>query len=169
MFSSVTERCAAPSATPGLPPAERPRSEGTGDSPLQSVDRTETRSDVDRERSSTVRRQAYAMRAYNTTAEAKATFLACFSPPTNWSWRSTCRKCTRRRTVRRRRDSPEGISTPAPPHGRQVESDTPTLRSSPFASSTDLERPACFGSFRRRAVKQPTYGIEPIGSTRQFS
>jgi hypothetical protein len=33
----------------------------------------------------------------------------------------------------------------------------------------DLERPACFGSFRRRAVKQPTYGIEPIGSTRQFS
>src|SRR5260370_17572800 len=23
----------------------------------------------------------------------------------------------------------------------------------------DLERPACFGSFRRRAVKQPTYGI----------
>jgi hypothetical protein len=26
----------------------------------------------------------------------------------------------------------------------------------------DLERPACFGSFRRRAVKQPTYGTEPI-------
>src|SRR6266478_2181857 len=24
----------------------------------------------------------------------------------------------------------------------------------------DLERPACFGSFRRRAVKQPTYGTD---------
>jgi hypothetical protein len=28
-------------------------------------------------------------------------------------------------------------------------------------ADTDLERPACFGSFRRRAVKQPTYSAEP--------
>jgi hypothetical protein len=38
------------------------------------VDRTETRPEADRERSSTVRRRANAIRVYNTAAEATATF-----------------------------------------------------------------------------------------------
>ena len=92
------------------------------------------RSDARRARSSTVRRRANAVRVYNTAAEATATFRERFSPPTNRSWRSTLRKCARRRTAPQQRDSREEMSTPPRPRGRQVESEAPTLRSSPFAS-----------------------------------
>jgi hypothetical protein len=75
----VTDRFATDAeSTLGRSPAERPRSKDTGDSPLQSVGRAETRPDADRERSSTVRRRANAIRVYNTAAEATATFPGRF-------------------------------------------------------------------------------------------
>ena len=129
-----TDSPPTPSTAPGHPPAERPRSKDTGDSPLQLVGRAETRPDVDRDRSSTVRRRANAIRVYNTAAEATATFPERFRPPTNRSWRSARRKCARRRTLRSRPSCREDMPKPRPARGRRVESDAPTLRSSPFAS-----------------------------------
>src|SRR5262249_2653763 len=32
----------------------------------------------------------------------------------------------------------------------------------PSSDGTDIERPACFGSFRRRAVKQPTFATNAL-------
>jgi hypothetical protein len=97
-------RTQTPSATTGHPPAATPRLEGTDDSPLSSVDATETRPGADRDRSSSVHRRANAIQVYNTTAEARATFPRRFWPPANRSWRSTRRKCAHRRTVPSPRD-----------------------------------------------------------------
>ena len=71
----VTDRFATDAeSTSRLPPAVRPRLEGTGDSPPSLNDRTETRPEADRERSSSVRQRANAIRVYNTVAETTATF-----------------------------------------------------------------------------------------------
>src|SRR6188768_2762486 len=60
------------------PPDERSRLAGTSDSPHSLNDRTGTGNEADRERSSSVRQQANADRAYNTATEVVVTLPGRF-------------------------------------------------------------------------------------------
>ena len=119
--------------TSGIPPAERPRSKGTDDSPLQSVGRAETKPDAGRE--------SLPRSADGPTRSGSITPPPRRRPP---SPNASDRPRTGR-GARRAESAPAAARYPrtaAPgrdaanrePHGRRVESDAPTLRSSPFAS-----------------------------------